>query len=70
MKVRHLEEVIEDPHLVQTDFFQRRHHQSEGEYISLKHPVRFSETPATIRRDAPLLGEHTGEVLAELDGAL
>ena len=69
MKVRHLEEVMDDPHLRQTDFFQHRQHPSEGEYISLRHPVRFSETPATIRRDAPLLGEHTAEVLAELNAA-
>jgi glutaryl-CoA transferase len=30
-------------------------------------PVRFSATPASIRRPPPLLGEHTAEVLAELD---
>jgi len=28
--------------------------------------VKNSETPATIQRGAPLLGEHTPEVLAEL----
>jgi crotonobetainyl-CoA:carnitine CoA-transferase CaiB-like acyl-CoA transferase len=28
-------------------------------------PMRFSETPASIRRHAPRLGEHTAEVLAE-----
>lgn len=29
-------------------------------------PVKYSDTPATIRRPPPLLGEHTDEVLAEL----
>jgi crotonobetainyl-CoA:carnitine CoA-transferase CaiB-like acyl-CoA transferase len=29
-------------------------------------PFIFSETPATIRRRAPALGEHTAEVMAEL----
>jgi crotonobetainyl-CoA:carnitine CoA-transferase CaiB-like acyl-CoA transferase len=29
-------------------------------------PVRASATPAAIRRPAPLLGEHTAEVLAEI----
>jgi crotonobetainyl-CoA:carnitine CoA-transferase CaiB-like acyl-CoA transferase len=31
-------------------------------------PFRPSETPAAIRRPAPLLGEHTAEVLAEVLG--
>jgi crotonobetainyl-CoA:carnitine CoA-transferase CaiB-like acyl-CoA transferase len=66
MKVRHLDEVMDDPHLVETDFFQRRDHPSEGPYISLRHPVLFDKTPATVRLDAPRLGEHTQEVLTEL----
>jgi crotonobetainyl-CoA:carnitine CoA-transferase CaiB-like acyl-CoA transferase len=28
-------------------------------------PVKLSETPGSIRRPAPLLGEHTDEVIAE-----
>jgi len=32
----------------------------------VNHPLRFSETPTTIRRAAPRLGEHTEEVLAEV----
>ena len=30
-------------------------------------PIRFTETPGGIYRRAPLLGEHTDEILAELD---
>ena len=37
-----------------------------GSARMLSFPVRASATPATIRRPAPLLGEHTAEVLAEL----
>ena len=29
-------------------------------------PVKFSETPATLRRHPPLLGEHTNEILLEI----
>jgi crotonobetainyl-CoA:carnitine CoA-transferase CaiB-like acyl-CoA transferase len=29
-------------------------------------PLKFSETPGAVRRPAPLLGEHTSEILAEL----
>src|SRR5262249_13435784 len=37
-----------------------------GPVRALPSPARASATPATIRRPAPLLGEHTREVLAEL----
>ncbi|MBX6392981.1 MAG: CoA transferase, partial [Burkholderiales bacterium] len=33
---------------------------------SLGLPVKFSQTPGTVRRPAPLLGEHTYEVLQEV----
>lgn len=33
----------------------------------LTHPVHFSETPATIRSGAPSPGQHTAEVLGQLD---
>jgi crotonobetainyl-CoA:carnitine CoA-transferase CaiB-like acyl-CoA transferase len=32
----------------------------------LRPPVRLAETPATVRRPPPRLGEHTDEVLGEL----
>jgi crotonobetainyl-CoA:carnitine CoA-transferase CaiB-like acyl-CoA transferase len=38
----------------------------DGRKIGMvNHPLRFSETPASIRRPAPALGEHTDEVLRE-----
>ena len=66
MKVARLDEVIDDPHLAAVGFFERREHPSEGTYISLRHPVSFSASPASVRRDPPRLGEHTAEVLAEI----
>ena len=36
-----------------------------GPVKTLGAPVKFSETPAAVRRGAPMLGEHTREVLAE-----
>ena len=37
----------------------------------LRHPVRYERTPATLRRHAPRMGEHTDEILGEagLDAA-
>ena len=40
-------------------------HTRVGPVKTLGHPVHYSATPAEITRGAPLLGEHTGAVLAE-----
>ena len=37
----------------------------QGTTRYLRHPVRYSATPASLRRHPPRLGEHTDEVLAE-----
>jgi len=33
---------------------------------ALGHPIKFSDTRGDMRRPAPLLGEHTREILVEL----
>ena len=40
-------------------------HPDAGWYKLIPPPTRFSATPATVRRPAPLAGQHTREVLAE-----
>ena len=40
-------------------------HPVEGTISALGIPVKLSDTPGSIRRPAPLLGEHTAEVLRE-----
>ena len=40
-------------------------HPDAGMLRQAQHPANFSKTPASIRRPAPALGEHTHEVLAE-----
>ena len=40
-------------------------HPVEGAMSALGIPVKLSDTPGSVRRAAPLLGEHTAEVLAE-----
>ena len=40
-------------------------HPVEGVMSALGIPVKLSDTPGSVRRAAPLLGEHTAEVLAE-----
>lgn len=63
--VSELEDLYVDPHLVDQNFFQKMEHPSEGMLSVPKFPVRFSQTPASIDRLAPRLGEHTIEVLRE-----
>jgi crotonobetainyl-CoA:carnitine CoA-transferase CaiB-like acyl-CoA transferase len=67
VKTNRLDDLPADPHLAAVDFFQRYEHPEAGGYFHLRPPVRYSRTPANIRRHAPRLGEHTAEVLAEID---
>lgn len=70
--LRSLDELFDDQHLLDTDFFQVVDHPSEGAVVSVRNPVRFAGTPLVEPRDmrqAPVLGAHTDDVLAELDTA-
>ena len=42
-------------------------HPEAGTVYGLGIPIKLSATPGSIRRPAPLLGQHTDEILAELD---
>jgi formyl-CoA transferase len=60
------EQVFEDPHTRAREMLVETEHPVEGTVRGLGIPVKLSETPGSIRRAAPLLGEHTAEILAEL----
>ena len=66
MRYNTMEAVLEDPHLEAVDFFMRREHPAAGGYRTMRHPVHFSETPASVRIDPPRLGRDTETVLASL----
>ena len=55
-----------DHHLSDIEFFQLIDHPSEGKIKLTSPPVNFSKTPATIDRLPPLLGEHNEEILKEI----
>ena len=63
--VNSLEDLITDPHLTATGFWQFQEHPTEGRLRMASFPVNFSASPAAITRPAPRLGEHTVEVLRE-----
>ena len=54
-----------DPHLKHRQFVWDVQHPKLGKVRQLGFPVKFSETPATFRRFAPKLGEHTSELMRE-----
>ena len=58
-------EVFADPHTQAREMEVTMEHPEEGTVRGLGIPVKLSETPGSIRRAAPLLGEHTEEVLRE-----
>jgi CoA:oxalate CoA-transferase len=60
--------VFEDPHTQAREMEVTLEHPVEGPIRMLGIPVKLSETPGAIRRPAPLLGEHTDEVLREVLG--
>lgn len=63
--VNDVEDLLTDPHLQAVKFFEEREHPTEGTLKMARFPVAFSKSPATVRRLAPNLGEHTDEVLRE-----
>ena len=63
--VRRIADLPDDPAVRANDYFADIEHPRYGPMPELVHPVAFGETPATIRRLAPQLGEHTWEVLSD-----
>lgn len=67
MAMHTLETVLRDPHLADVGFFNVVEHPSEGRTVAMSNPVQMSATPVEITRYAPKLGQHTVEILRELE---
>jgi crotonobetainyl-CoA:carnitine CoA-transferase CaiB-like acyl-CoA transferase len=63
--VHDIEQVYADPQVQARGMLVEIEHPTAGQVKHIGVPVKFSRTPAAIERPAPLLGEHTSEVLAE-----
>ncbi len=59
-------DLVRHPQVRAMDPFQSIDHPRAGEVKVLKSPIDMDETPATITRRPPLLGEHTDEILREI----
>jgi formyl-CoA transferase len=64
--LRDYQQVCEDPHTLAREMVITMQHPAEGEIRGLGVPVKFSDTPSQVRRAAPMLGEHTDEILTAL----
>ena len=66
VKMNTLDDLATDPHLEAVGFFERYEHPGAGAYLGMKPPIRYSATPANVRRHPPRMGEHTAEILGEV----
>jgi crotonobetainyl-CoA:carnitine CoA-transferase CaiB-like acyl-CoA transferase len=59
------EELLAHPQVLENAIVVESEHPNTGRMRQARPPERFERTPSAIGRAAPLLGEHTEEVLAE-----
>jgi len=55
-----------DPQTIARDMVTEVDHPVAGRVKTIGAPVKFHGTPGGVKRPAPVLGEHTEEVLAEV----
>ena len=60
------QDLVNDPQILHNKTFVEYEHPTEGLVKTPGFPFKFSETPAVVTRGAPLVGEHTYEVLDEI----
>ncbi len=69
MRSNNVANLVEDEQLAARDFFVELEHETFGRtLVDTGVAYQFSKTPASVRRRAPLLGEHNDEVYGELLG--
>jgi crotonobetainyl-CoA:carnitine CoA-transferase CaiB-like acyl-CoA transferase len=66
MPLHDLETIFEDPHLDAIHFFQWEDHPSEGRIRRVDVPTTWSDSQPQAGRPAPMLGQHSEEILREL----
>ena len=64
--IQSIPEVVEDPQLLANNYVIDINHPTYGQTKTMGFPWDLSDTPASWRRRAPKLGEHTEEVLLEI----
>ena len=65
--INSLNDAYADPYLRETGFWMRYEHPTEGTCITPAMVPHFSASPASLHQPPPRLGEHSEEILAELE---
>jgi crotonobetainyl-CoA:carnitine CoA-transferase CaiB-like acyl-CoA transferase len=65
-RVNGLPDLIDDEQVEANEYMVKRQHPDLGEFWYVPTPIDFEKTPVSIRSEAPHLGQHTDEILAEL----
>jgi crotonobetainyl-CoA:carnitine CoA-transferase CaiB-like acyl-CoA transferase len=65
-KVRNVSEILDEPHVRGRGMFEDIELPARGRFTTLRTPIVLSGKTAPLRRRAPLLGEHTRELLLRL----
>jgi CoA:oxalate CoA-transferase len=67
-RVNQIRELFDDPQVVANDLIAELSHSQWGRVKQTGLLTKFSATPGTVERAAPMLGEHTDEILREYLG--
>jgi len=59
------DELLKDPQIAENGTFVTYDHPTEGRVTTPGFPIKFSKTPSSVARGAPLAGEHSRQVLAD-----
>ncbi|MCD1159358.1 CaiB/BaiF CoA transferase family protein [Peribacillus frigoritolerans] len=65
--INDIEQIFSDPQIIERELFTEMKHPVAGNIKQIGFPIKFSETPGKIHAHAPILGEHTEEILQQLD---
>ncbi|HLS09276.1 CoA transferase [Lentibacillus sp.] len=64
--IQTIDEVANDPQLNERNMFVDASHPTAGDIRMIGSPLKFSRTPANVRRHPPDAGEHTNDILEQL----
>ena len=65
--VNGIDQIFEDPQIIERELFTEMEHPVAGVIKQIGFPIKFSHTPGEIHSHSPLLGEHTEQMLLELE---
>lgn len=65
-RINSIDDLLDDPQLQASGLFVEREHPTEGRYIEVRPPVRFSAAPSPTLAHAAIKGAHSDEVAREL----